>query len=286
MRITVITGLSGSGKSTAVHAFEDRGHFCVDNLPVTMIPALAEAVGGAERVVERLVLCIDAREWHYLADYTQVVAKMSAAGHLFEVFYLESRDDVLIRRFSQTRRRHPLAEGDIIQGLEQEKLLLAGLRQQATHVIDTSDITIHELKQVLYNLMDANPAQSNLAVTLLSFGYKYGVPLDADLMFDMRFLPNPYFVPELKDHNGQEELVSDYVFSSADATTLRSKLEDFAAFLLPRFEAEGKTYLTIAIGCTGGKHRSVAMVCALSHYIRETMPRFRVFLRHRDLGKE
>lgn len=286
MRITVITGLSGSGKSTAVHAFEDRGHFCVDNLPVTMIPALTEAVGGADRAVERIVLCIDAREWHFLADYTQVVEKMRAKGHVFEVFYLESRDDVLIRRFSQTRRRHPLAEGDIIAGLEQEKQLLAGLRQQATHVIDTSDITIHELKQVLYNLMDANPSQSNLAVTLLSFGYKFGVPLDADLVFDMRFLPNPYFVPELKARTGREEAVSDYVFSTDDARQMRSKLEEFAGFLLPRFEAEGKTYLTIAIGCTGGKHRSVAMACALNDYIKETLPRFRVFLRHRDLGKE
>jgi len=285
LRIVVVTGLSGSGKTTAMHVFEDRGFFCVDNLPVLLIPDLAETITSSGAEVETIVLCIDARERSFLDDFDKVAEQIKAAGHTIEIFYMEARDEILIRRFSETRRRHPLAGVDIRAALEQERQILSRLRSEATHIIDTSVLSMHDLRQQIRLLIDASSNVRNLSLTLLSFGFKYGVPLETDVLFDVRCLPNPYFVPSLKHQTGLDDEAYDFIFGFGESRSMLLKIEDYLRFALPLFEKEGKTYLTLAIGCTGGRHRSVAFVRALVDYMHEELPNYLVFVRHRDVNK-
>jgi RNase adapter protein RapZ len=279
--IVVISGMSGSGKSTAIHALEDAGFFCIDNLPVLLLPKLTELAGHGQ--MPRLALVMDARERLNLKEAPRVLEEARRSGARVEVLFLDSTDDALMRRFSETRRRHPLApEGGVAEGIRLEREALGDLRELADQVIDTSALTVHDLKRQIQARFAAD-ASTAPAITLLSFGYRYGVPSQADLVFDVRFLPNPYFVPELKGMNGRNPLVAAYVLERPDTETFIEKVVDLCRYLFPRYQKEGKAYLTVALGCTGGKHRSVAIAHALA---RRLGPEGRVQVWDRDIDKE
>jgi UPF0042 nucleotide-binding protein len=279
--IVVVSGMSGSGKSTATHALEDAGFFCIDNLPVLLLPKLTELAGHGQ--MPRLALVMDARERVYLKEAPRVLDEARRSGARVEVLFLDSTDEALTRRFSETRRRHPLApDGGVAEGIRLEREALADLRELADQVIDTSPLTVHDLKRQIQARFAAD-ASTAPAITLLSFGYRYGVPSQADLVFDVRFLPNPYFVPELKGMNGRNPRVAAYVLERPDTETFIEKVVDLCQYLFPRYQKEGKAYLTVALGCTGGKHRSVAIAHALA---RRLGPEGRVQVWDRDIDKE
>lgn len=276
----IITGLSGAGKTTALRAVEDLGFYCVDNLPFSLLGQFVDTM-KAEPGVDRAALVVDARLRSSLSEYIQAYSALHARGDLLELVYLDARDEVLTQRFSQTRRRHPLGGDDLQAGLKQERDLLAGLRDLSTHCLDTSDLTVHQLKGVIqdrYALHDS----VGLVVSFTSFGFRYGLPTHADLVFDVRFLQNPYFVDELRPLTGMDPRVSNYVLGTEDAERLMEHVEGLLSFLLPRYEEEGKVYLTVAMGCTGGQHRSVAIAEELSRRVGHTRP---VKVRHRDAGR-
>lgn len=282
-RIVVLTGMSGSGKSTAIRALEDSGYFCIDNLPVLLVPRLTELaeMGGSST---RLALVIDAREGTMLGEAPRVLADLRREGHQVAVLFLDAGDESLQRRFSETRRRHPLApDGTVSEGLRREREVLHDLRLMADEVIDTSGLTVHDLKrEVQARFAEEGEGEPNL--TLLSFGYRYGVPPQADLMLDLRFLPNPYFVPELKALTGLDPRVSAFVLRADGAAEFLERVQSLCGFLFPRYQREGKAYVTVALGCTGGKHRSVALVEELVRRLAPVFPRIRA--QHRDIEKE
>ncbi len=259
LRLIIITGLSGAGKSWAIKCFEDMGYYCVDNLPTTLIPTFAELCTHSTRRIARIALGVDIREREYLAPIVEVLSELRAAGHHTEVLFLEASEEALVRRYHETRRRHPLSSGPLLDGIREEKKLLANLRELADRVIDTSQITVHELRQRLVELY-GEAASPGLSVNLLSFGYKFGVPYEADLVFDCRFLPNPFFVDALKARDGRSPAVRRFVVEQPDGHELLRRLRDLLGYLLPHYQREGKAYLTVAVGCTGGRHRSVALV--------------------------
>lgn len=281
--IVVITGMSGSGKSTAIRALEDIGFFCIDNLPVLLLPKLTE-LGLHAGKMPRLGLVIDARERIFLHEAPRVIEEVRKTGHPVEVLFLDSTDELLIRRFSETRRRHPLAPGSsVAEGIRLERDALSDLRKLADQVIDTSGLTVHDLKR-LVQARFAVDASNTPSVSVVSFGYRYGVPSQADLVFDVRFLPNPYFVPSLKGLTGVNPEVASYVLKRPETQEFLEKLTDLCNFLLPRYQAEGKAYVTVALGCTGGKHRSVAMAHELARRLRPNTTRVQVW--DRDIEKE
>lgn len=257
--ILVITGMSGSGKSTAVRALEDAGWVCIDNLPAPLLLKVAELGVGQDR----LAFVVDVREGQYLHEAPLALEELRRAGHRLEVLFLDASDEALVRRYSETRRRHPLGGAEGVQeGIARERRALAALRERSEHVLDTSSLTVHELRRQLTGRF-AQDAKAGLALTIMSFGFKYGVPSNADLVFDVRFLPNPFFIPELKPLTGKDPRVSAFVTSHGDAGEFLDKATDLLDFLVPRYQREGKAYLTVAVGCTGGKHRSVAIAKAL-----------------------
>ena len=282
-RIVVLTGMSGSGKSTAIRALEDAGYFCIDNLPVLLVPRLTELaeLGGT---APRVALVMDAREGAMLAEAPRVLGDLRRDGHEVAVLFLDASDESLQRRFSETRRRHPLApEGSVDEGVRREREVLRELRLMADEVIDTSGLTVHDLKREVQARF-GEEGKGEPSLTLLSFGYRYGVPPQADLMFDLRFLPNPFFVPELKGLTGLDDGVSGYVLQAAGAVEFLDRVQSLCEFLFPRYQREGKAYLTLALGCTGGKHRSVALAEELARRLGRAFPRIRV--QHRDIDKE
>ena len=282
-RIVVITGMSGSGKSTAIRALEDAGFFCIDNLPVLLLPKLTE-LAGLGNPGRRLALVIDAREGVFLREAPRMLDELRRAGHQVEVLFLDSSDDALTRRFSETRRRHPLAPHETIsEGIRRERGALHDLREVADQVIDTSDLNVHDLKKIIHERFSAEQSDAP-SISILSFGYRYGVPPQADLVFDVRFLPNPYFVPEMKGLTGKHPQVARFVLDRPDAQAFLDKVVDICRFLFPRYHKEGKSYLTIALGCTGGKHRSVSIAREL--YQRLSRDSARVQLWDRDVDKE
>ncbi len=283
LRALVVTGLSGSGKSTALHVLEDLGFYCIDNLPVALIPRFVELWQSSREEITRVALGIDVRERHFLAELPGVMGELDQAGVAFDVLYLESSDAVLVRRFSETRRPHPAAQGGGIEaGIGREREALRGLREMASRVLDTSALTVHELRAALQELL-AQPDSAALTVSLVSFGYKYGLPSNADLAFDCRFLPNPFFVEELRQRPGTDPQVADFVLKRDDTQEFLSRLEGLFEFTLPHYRREGKSYLTIAIGCTGGRHRSVVLVDELRR--RLEAKGHRVLVRHRDVER-
>jgi UPF0042 nucleotide-binding protein len=279
VRVVVVTGVSGAGKSTALKALEDLEYFCVDNLPLPLIEKFVELL-SVQNEVQKIALVVDAREGEFLSSYSAVMKALKSRGHEVEVLFLDTPDEILIRRFSETRRRHPLADDDLRAAIRRERDLLAPLREDASAVVDTGHLNVHQLKGIIQERYGRQAGA--LSVTLLSFGFKHGYPGEADLVFDVRFLPNPYFVEALSRHSGLEPEVSKYVLESEDAPELMAKIRDLIAFLLPRYEREGKAYLTIAIGCTGGRHRSVAIVQELAKHLAGRWP---LTVRHRDLDR-
>ena len=282
-RIVFVTGMSGGGKLTAVRALEDAGFFCIDNLPAPVIPKLLELLMHSVEM-KKLALVVDARETRYLGEIPRIIQDARAQGHEVDLLFLDASDESLIRRFSETRRRHPLSpDATVPEGIKAERELLKELRAMADEVVDTSTTTVHELKQLIQDHFSSDNVQS-LSVTLLSFGYRYGLPIQADIVLDVRFLPNPYFVPELRALPGTSPTVSRWVLEHTVARDFLERARDLLTFLLPRYKDEGKAYLTVAIGCTGGRHRSVALSEALGNELATQGVKVRV--RHRDVDRE
>lgn len=278
MLIVMVTGLSGAGKSTALRALEDGQFFCVDNLPLPLIPELATLM--ARIGIEHVAVSVDARQHMFLDSYRDIVVRLRAEGHRIEVLFLEAPDDVLLRRYSETRRRHPLSGDELSDGIHRDRESLAQMREDAA-VIDTGKLNVHELKALVTERFART--EGTMAVTLQSFGYKHGLPPDSDVVFDVRFLPNPYFVSELSAGDGRDARVAEFVLGSPQGGELVDHLERFLRFSLPNYAREGKLYLTVAVGCTGGRHRSVAVVEELS---RRLGPEWDLVVRHRDLNRQ
>jgi UPF0042 nucleotide-binding protein len=282
--LVVVTGMSGSGKGTALKAFEDLGFFCIDNLPVPLIPKFIEGIHVSGGVVERAALVIDIRAGEKLRDLEKVLSSLREFEFRLFVLYLEARDEVILRRFSETRRPHPLAGGHSLgEAIRLERRRMHNIRDCADVIIDTSECSIHEVKSMVMERFRHLPRQEKLIVYLVSFGYKHGVPLESDLLFDVRFLPNPFFVSGLRLLSGRNREVAKYIRSFAATKEFIDRVRDLLKFLIPLYVKEGKTYLTIGIGCTGGRHRSVYIVEELFKLLKVRGVTIRV--RHRDEGQ-
>ena len=286
MRLVIVTGMSGAGRTTALKVLEDAGYFCVDNLPVPFIDKFAELTASGNSEITKVAIGIDIRSGKSLGQLEQVLEHMTMEGISHEILFLDASDEVLVKRYKETRRMHPLAEsGRVEQGITLERERLAFLKKQADYIIDTSQLLTRELKQELDKIFIQNREFKNLMITVLSFGFKYGIPADADLVFDVRFLPNPYYVEELRFHTGTEQAVQDYVMQGGTGEEFLKKLNDLLEFVIPKYEQEGKTQLVIAIGCTGGRHRSVTIAGEVFKRLTES-GRYEIRLEHRDAGKD
>jgi UPF0042 nucleotide-binding protein len=285
-QVVILTGVSGSGKSTALRALEDAGFYCIDNLPILFLEKLLELSGHTAGEVSRIALVVDAREGRFLGDAPRVIQEVRQKGSDVQVLFLDASDDSLVRRYSETRRRHPLAGdgGSVPDGISAERRALADIKAVADEVIDTTTLNVHELKRLVARRFVAGGGGARLGVTVVSFGFRFGIPTHADMVLDVRFLPNPYFIPELKPYPGTDPRVSGFVLGQPDAKAFLERLAELFGFLLPRYRTEGKSYLTIAIGCTGGKHRSVALAGALAERLEAAGQPVRLW--HRDVEKE
>ncbi|MGQ0793505.1 MAG: RNase adapter RapZ [Deltaproteobacteria bacterium] len=282
MYIVILSGLSGSGKSTALKALEDLGYFCVDNLPATLVPTFTELCTSSADKISKIGIGMDIREGVFIDSAPEQIRELKKKDYVVEILFLEAPDEVLVRRYKETRRRHPLSKGsNILEGIAKERESIAPIKELADRIIDTSSMNVHQLREFIRDTFDAKIVSRKMSVNFLSFGYKYGFPYDADLVFDVRFLPSPHFVEELKDLTGEDEEVREYVLSNADADIFLSKLIDFLEFLMPRYEKEGKSYLTVAIGCSGGRHRSVAITNQIGLNFKSLSPN----IWHRDIKK-
>lgn len=275
----IITGLSGAGKSLASRCFEDLNFFCVDNLPPALLPKFAQLCASSE--VQNVALVIDIRGRDFFGEFDSALDEMRRDGVAFQVIFLDASDQTLVTRFSETRRKHPLsAGGRVLDDIRQERKLLENVRQRADLILDTSILSPTRLKEEIISRIAAPPGGSRITVTILSFGFKYGLPMDADLVFDVRFLSNPYYVASLRDLTGNDADVRDFVLAQPKAQAFLDHLYQMTDFLVPEYVQEGKTHLTIAIGCTGGKHRSITLANELSRHLQSRS--FKVVLEHRD----
>ena len=285
MRFVVVTGLSGAGKSTALDYLEDAGYYCVDNLPIQLISEFAKLLNENDEI-ERAALGIDVRTGAAFDELEDALEKIKEMGIPYEILFLESDDAVLVKRYKETRRIHPLSFGDRIEvGIEREREKLSNIKKHAVHIIDTSQMLTRELKAEIDRIFVKDLEYKNLYVTILSFGFKYGIPSDADLVFDVRFLPNPYYHDELRPLTGKDKEVADFVLGFKEAHMFLDKLEDMLAFLIPNYIAEGKNQLVVAIGCTGGKHRSITLAESLYDRMKG-YDDYGFKLEHRDFGKD
>ena len=283
LKLVVINGLSGAGKSHALKCFEDVGYFCVDNLPPALLPTFVELCHQQGGEIKNVALGIDIRERVFFADLTGILQRIKDLGHSVELLFLEARDAVLVRRFSESRRPHPLLpELPVLEGVRFEKERLSEIRSHADRIIDTSNLSVHELRDLLSRHFSHEQSR-RLTISLITFGYKFGVPYDIDLLFDVRFLRNPYFVPDLKPLTGEDPRVRSYVLEDPDAKGFLDRLEAFFTFLIPLFERERRSYLNVGIGCTGGRHRSVVIAKRLQESFASAG--YHVTLSHRDLTK-
>ncbi len=287
-RLIVVSGLSGSGKSLVLKCFEDMGFFCVDNLPPRLFPAFIELFQHPTRYVHSTIgqaaIGMDIRERDFLPDFLQIFEAMKQ-GVCVEVLFLDAQDEILCRRFSETRRPHPLAqEGTVLAGIKREREMLEALRQRASRILDTSAYNVHQLREIVTDLYADRKAPHKLHLSLVSFGYKHGIPMDVDLLFDVRFLANPYFQPQLQPLTGEAASVQAYLMAQPETGVFLEKLYALLDMLLPFYEKERRRYLTIGVGCTGGQHRSVAIVCMLNAYFKRQGRQ--PYIRHRDTGRE
>ena len=281
-QLVILTGLSGSGKGSVLNTFEDLGYYCVDNLPVALIPTFGELYQEGRGEVERAALLVDAREGEQIEKLPGIYRRLSSE-HPATLVFIEASDDALVRRFSETRRPHPLAKGDsVLEGIREERRRMAPIRRLADVVIDTTKFTVHELRQFIIDRFQ-NPGRKPLLVSVVSFGFRYGIPADADLVFDVRFLPNPHFVPRLRPFSGKDPRVARYIRSFPQTGEFLRRIESLLSYLIPHYIREGKSYLTVALGCTGGRHRSVALAEVIRRVLQKKGYATKVV--HRDLGK-
>jgi UPF0042 nucleotide-binding protein len=284
LRVVIITGLSGSGKSTALRALEDIGFFCVDNLPVILLPKFLSITTVSSPEIKQVAMVMDLRERSFLDKCQRIFTGLKEKGYKIEILFLESSDDSLLHRFSETRRIHPLSErGMIMEGILMEREKLSSLKKMADKIIDTTSLNVHQLKDIVQRHFLPSSRHKKMVINVTSFGYRYGLPVDADLVFDVRFLPNPYFVDNLKNYDGHHADVQDYVLQNKESKEFLKKILDLMNLLIPLYEKEGKVRLNIAMGCTGGKHRSVVMANKLDSYFSSM--KYMVNLNHRDIKK-
>ena len=285
MKMIIVTGMSGAGKSTALNVLEDEGFYCVDNMPISLIMKFAEIASKGEGGYENIALGVDVRNGEGFKELDIVLDELDENNYNYSILYLDSSDEVLVKRYKETRRTHPLAKGNRIEdGIKQEREILSFLRRRATIIIDTSNMLTREFKAEMEKIFIHNKKFNNLFVTVLSFGFKYGIPSDADLVFDVRFLPNPYYIQELRPLTGNDKEIQDYVLSASESREFLVKMKDMLRFLLPNYVKEGKNNLVIAIGCTGGKHRSVTLANEIYKLIWELD--YGCKIEHRDIEKD
>jgi UPF0042 nucleotide-binding protein len=285
IKIVIVTGLSGSGKTTVLKALEDIGFYCVDNLPPILFPRFIELCEGFTwEKISKVGLGMDIREGKFLNEYPRIFNELRSTGYTPEVLFLESSDAALVRRFSETRRQHPLCiEGSIPDRIKLERERLSELRKTASHVIDTSTYTVHDLQKKIFADFQGPTSKSRLSIHVVSFGYRFGIPHEADIVIDVRFIPNPYFIDDLRPLSGNDEKIKNFVAAKQETKSFLEKFEELLTFLIPLYEQEGKSNLTIAIGCTGGRHRSVSIVNLLKTFFDENV--FTVHFHHRDVDK-
>ncbi len=284
MRFVVVTGMSGGGKTAALKMLEDMGFYCVDNLPVFLIEKFVELIAMPNSEISKVALGLDVRADQSFADATRILDQLKQRGYQFEILFMDAQEPVLIKRYKETRRVHPLApDGRVEDGVRKEREVLANIRKSADYVIDTSKLLTRELKEELERIFLKNEEYNSLMVTVMSFGFKHGIPTDADLVFDVRFLPNPFYIDELKKKTGNDKEVQDYVMSFRESEDFMAKLVDMVQFLIPNYVKEGKYSLVIAIGCTGGKHRSVTLANELYKRMKN-QGNYGLKLYHRDAG--
>lgn len=280
--IIIITGYSGSGKSTALDALEDAGFYCVDNMPVALLPKFLALVSESDPEIAGLGFVMDLREKGFIENYPQIFNALDKEGHQLKILFLEAEEHVLVQRYSQTRRQHPLAQGrSVLEGIRSENSQLLELRKAAHQVIDTTTFNVHKLKAAIFDIARKSRKSPAITVNILSFGYKHGIPRDADLVMDVRFLNNPYFIPELKELTGESDKIKQFIMQDPNTPAFLEKFLSLLDWLVPQYEKEGKAYLTIAIGCTGGRHRSVTIAEAIFKHINQ--PGKQIRLVHRDI---
>ena len=288
MKLVIVTGMSGAGKGTAVKIMEDMGYYCVDNLPIPLVEQFVDFTLKSEDELEKVAVSIDIRNSNALSELEGVLERIRQKGIRFEILFLEADDSVLVKRYKETRRTHPLAGlGRVDEGIRKERKALEFLKKDADYILDTSQLLTRELKAEIEKIFVQNQDYKNLFVTILSFGFKYGIPADSDLVFDVRFLPNPYYVEGLRAKTGNDKEIQDYVLQFKEAHEFLDKLEDMINFLIPNYIAEGKNQLVISIGCTGGKHRSVTLANELYKRLSQKKNReYGLKIEHRDIGKD
>lgn len=284
MRFVIVTGMSGAGRNSVMKMLEDMGYFCVDNLPVRLIPRMSKMM-LEENTLDKVAIGIDIRNKQGLLELDDILDEMLAAGVRYEILFLEADSSVLIKRYKETRRNHPLAlQGRVDKAIEAEREELSFIKKRADYILDTSHMLVRDLKQEIDKIFLGKEEYENFFVTILSFGFKYGIPEDSDLVFDVRFLPNPYYIPDLKPQTGNDRAVYDYVMASPQAVTFEKQLFEMIEFLIPNYILEGKNQLVISIGCTGGKHRSVTIANALAKHMKQ-LP-YSIKVEHRDIEKD
>ena len=284
MRILVITGMSGSGKSTAVRALEDEGYYCIDNLPVRLFKRFVDLIEKSGETFKGIVLVADIRGREFLKGYESVFKKIRAAGNSIEILFFDALDETLVRRFSETRRRHPADDHcSVSEGIRIERERLSGMRQMATRIIDTSEFNVHQLKDFILRIIRGDEGVNPFAIEVQSFGFRYGIPMESSIVMDVRFLPNPFFVPELKEFSGLDGAVREYIVDQPLTAAFIDYFFPMLDMLVPAYQQEGKAYLTISIGCTGGRHRSVALAEITAMHLQSIWPSVRIT--HRDIEK-
>ncbi len=285
MRFVVITGISGAGKSLVVNYLEDAGFFCIDNLPPLLIPKIAEICSQSYKKMDKIAVVIDIRGGELLNDLFPALDALTADGHSFEMFFMEASDKVVIKRYKESRRSHPLAqEGRLVKGIAEERRVLQKIKDRADFVIDTSNLTPKQLKEAINGIIGQDNSFKGLIINITSFGFKYGIPIECDLLFDVRFIPNPYYIESMRRLTGKHENVKEYVLGMPETVEFMSKLNSMLDFLIPNYVKEGKSQLVIGIGCTGGRHRSVAIADELQRNLTEKQNR--TVVEHRDIDKD